>query len=69
MVELRPAAQVPMNGRLVVELLAIVALLIVAALVGWRARARGSERPPRLPPEADEPTVLAVDLSDREPPP
>lgn len=70
-----------MDGLLIVELLVIALLVIVAAIGLWRSRARGDDlvRPaPRAPVsqgpsrpidgrDGEEPTVLSVDLRDRDP--
>ena len=56
-----------MNGRLLLELLAIAMVVVVAVITLWRIWARGAERltPPEEPTK--ERTVLSVDLSDRDP--
>jgi uncharacterized iron-regulated membrane protein len=56
-----------MNARLVVEIVAFALLLIVSGLVLWAARSREARGTP--PRDGDEPRVLSVDLTNREPPP
>ncbi len=53
---------------LLLELLFLAVLVMTSAIALWRGWSRTDAR--RVPPgsDTDEPRVLAVDLSDREPP-
>ena len=57
-----------MNGRTVVELLAIAMVVVVAIVTVWRVWARAAERltPRTTPAPSDDRKTLAVDLSDRD---
>ena len=56
-----------MSGLLVVELVVIAVLVILAAIAAWRSWSRGGEKPRSTKEDGEEPTVLSVDLSDRDP--
>ena len=56
-----------MDGILIAELLVIALLVIVAAIGLWRSWARGGDHTRPLPHDGEEPTVLSVDLRDRDP--
>ena len=56
-----------MDGLLIAELLVIALLVVVAAIALWRSRARGGGHDRPVPRDGEEPTVLSVDLTDRDP--
>lgn len=56
-----------MDGLLIAELLLITFLVIVAAIGLWRSWARGGDHARPHLHDGEEPTVLSVDLSDRDP--
>lgn len=67
---LRPCSGYPypsMSVLLVVELVVISILVILAAITAWRSWSRGGDLARAPKPDGEEPTVLSVDLSDRDP--
>lgn len=58
-----------MHGRLLIELLVLTATVVVAIIALWRCRPSDAARTTPGSPthDADEPRVLSVDLSDRDP--